>query len=122
MPLRYLFDENLCGPAWDAVERHNARAINVIDVVRVADPQDLPLGSTDPDILLWAERSDRILVTLDVATMQNHLRGHLAAGHHYPGVFLVSLGAEISYLIEMLATAVHASDPEEWRDGSCFIA
>ena len=50
------------------------------------------------------------------------MRAHLAAGRHCPGVFLVSVGAEISYLIEMLAAAAYASDAEEWYDRTNFIA
>jgi hypothetical protein len=76
----------------------------------------------DPAILLGAEKSHRILVTLDVGTMEKHVRAHLAAGRHCPGVFLVSVGAEISYLIEMLAAAAYASDAEEWYDRTHFIA
>jgi len=63
MPLRYLLDENQRGVLWHVIQRHNARGIDPIDAQRVGDPADLPLGSEDPAILLWAEREQRILVT-----------------------------------------------------------
>jgi hypothetical protein len=63
-PLRYLLDENLRGRLWQAIGVHNQTGAYPIDVVRVGDPPDLPLGSLDPDILLWAEREGRILVSL----------------------------------------------------------
>lgn len=38
MPLRYLLDENLRGPWWNAIQRHNSFGTNTIDAVRVGDP------------------------------------------------------------------------------------
>lgn len=73
MPLRYLLDENLRGLLWKAILRHNAVGIDVIDAVRVGDHPDLPLGSADPEILLWAEAADRVLVTRDKRTIATHL-------------------------------------------------
>jgi uncharacterized protein (DUF362 family) len=67
--LRYLLDENLRGVLWRAIQRHNALSVYAIDLVQVGDPPDLPLGSLDPDILLWAERQGRILVSLDKKTL-----------------------------------------------------
>ena len=55
MSLRFVLDEHLRGPAWSAVRRHNATAESPLDVVRVGDPDCIPLGTDDPAILLWAE-------------------------------------------------------------------
>ncbi len=53
MPLRFLLDENLRGRAlWQAIQQHNARGANTLDIVRVGDPPDLPLQSQDSAILL----------------------------------------------------------------------
>jgi hypothetical protein len=57
--------------------------------MRVGDPADLPLGSGDPALLLWAEREQRILVKHDPDTMPRHLADHLAAGRHSSGVFMI---------------------------------
>ena len=93
--LRFLLDEHLRGPLWLAILRHNARGGLPIDVVRVGDAPDLPLGSTDLDILLWAERESRILLSEDLHTMPGHLAQHLHAGHRSPGVFMVHAGCSI---------------------------
>lgn len=69
MAIRFVLDEHLRGPLWRAVQRHNARAEDPIDVVRVGDPPDLPLGSDDAAVLAWAERERRILVTCDKNTI-----------------------------------------------------
>ena len=62
MPLAYLLDEHLRAPSlWRALQGHNAQSLHPLDVVRVGDLPDLPLGSVDPAILLWAERAGRVL-------------------------------------------------------------
>ena len=116
MPLRFLLDENVPARIWQAIQRHNLSGADPIDVVRVGDSEDLPLGIGDPEILLWAEREDRILVTNDRSTMAAHLDAHLEAGHNSPGLFLIRPGTDIPRLVEFLAVATQASRPEEWRD------
>src|SRR5262249_7068347 len=98
MALRFLLDEHLRGPLWRAIPRHIALGGLTLDVVRVGDPPDLPLGSDDPDILLWAERQERILITEDVHTMPGFLAKHLQAGHRSPGVFVIDLSGSLAPL------------------------
>ena len=50
---------------WKAIQRHNNQGEYPIDATRVGDPDDLALRSADPDILSWAERDNRIIITLD---------------------------------------------------------
>jgi hypothetical protein len=85
MAIRFVLDEHLRGPLWRAVQRHNARAEDSIDVVRVGDPPDLPLGSDDAAVLAWAERERRILVTCDKNTMPTHSRRTLPEVTGHPG-------------------------------------
>ena len=80
MALCYLLDEHLRGPLWQGIKSPNALGLYLIDAVRVGDPIDLPLGATDPEILLWAEREGRILVSQDEATMKSYLADHLRGG------------------------------------------
>jgi hypothetical protein len=121
MALAYVFDENMPGRLYRAVQRHNRRGLHLLDVVRVGDLPDLPRGSDDPSILIWAERERRILVTLDVTTMPGHLAAHLAAGHHAPGVFTIRPKARMDDVVEYLAIIAHASDVQDWQDGSWYI-
>ena len=97
--LPFLLDEHLRGPLWLGILRHNAKGGLPIDAVRVGDSPDLPLGSGDPAILLWAEGEGRILLTEDVHTMPGHLAKHVQGGHHLPGVFVISTGSSIGQLI-----------------------
>jgi hypothetical protein len=121
VPVRYLLDEHLRGPLWAEVQRHNAAGLDLIDVVRVGDPPDLPLGSADPDILLWAEREGRVLVSADRKTMAGHLANHLRAGCHSPGVFILRPGWTARAVVDYLVLFAHAGDPASIADRSDFI-
>ena len=121
MPSRYLLDENLRGPLWQAIQKYNSSGLPPIDTLRVGDPVDLPLGSNDADILLWAEREWRILVTFDAATIPAHLAAHLVAGHHSPGVFVIRPYTTLPQIVFILALAAHAGDPAQVEDGIEYI-
>ena len=121
MPLRYPLDEHLRGPLWHAVQKHNAAGIHPLDTTRVGDPADLPLGTPDPDILIWAEREGRVLVSEDRATMATHLANHLRAGRHSPGVFLLRPGVTLPQIVDALAVAAYAGDPGAIQDRTEFI-
>jgi hypothetical protein len=112
----YVLDEHLRGSLWQAIQSHNARGSDLIDVVRVGDRPDLPLGSQDPDILIWAEREGRILVSMEEATMKTHFANHLAAGHRSPGLFLIRKNSTRQEIVDFLAAAAHASDPHDWEN------
>ena len=121
MPLCFLGDENLPGRFFRAVQRHNARGLPPLDLVRVGEPPDLPLGSVDPTILLWIETNGRILVTLDERSIPLHLINHLQSGRHVPGIFSVDPRATMAEVIEFLVLAAHASEPAEWLDHIRYV-
>jgi hypothetical protein len=121
MPLRFLLDENQRGLLWRAAHRHNLHGAHVLDLARVGDPPDLPIGSNDPEILQWAERESRILVTFDKATMAGHLAAHLQSGRHCPGVFMLRRGFSLAQIVSHLALVAYASEPWEWQDRIEFI-
>lgn len=120
MPLRFLLDEHFRGLFFRHIQRANARRELKVDAVRVGDPPDLPLGTPDGELFAWAERENRILVSLDGNTLPVHLAAHLAAGRHSPGVMLVR-AAPFSEVVEFLALAAHASEPHEWSDRISFV-
>lgn len=121
MPLRFLLDEHLRGPLWRAIQRRNATGEIRIDATRVGDLPDLPLGAGDREILVWAEREERILITADKSTMVQHLEEHLRAGRRSPGIFMILPGAALRDVLEFIALASLYSDPEEWRDRIEFL-
>ena len=119
--LRFVLDENQRGLLWRAVVRHNQIGLDFLDVTRVGDHSDLPLGSPDPDILLWCEREDRILVSSDKSTMGTHLAGHLATGHRSPGIFMFRRSARLSQIVAHLTLVAYLSDAWEWENRIEFI-
>ena len=119
--LRFLLDEHLRGPLWLALVRHNLRGGLPVDVVRVGDPADLPLGSDDAIILRWTEREGRILLTEDVHTMPGHLARHLQATHHSPGILVVRTDCSIGQLVSSLEVIAHAAEPEEFEDSISYL-
>jgi hypothetical protein len=121
MPLAYVLDEHLRGALWRAISQWNARGIDPVDVVRVGDPPDLPLGTLDPDLLAWAEHAGRILVSRDRNTLVAHLGDHLRAGARSPGIFLIRPGGTLSQVLAMLVLAALSSDPADWRDAVTYI-
>jgi GAF domain-containing protein len=122
MALRFQLDENLRGGGlWQAILQHNARGVDVLDVVRVGDPPDLPTGSTDPALLSWAEREGRILVTRDSQTMPRYLADHLQAGHHSPGVLLVRRRCPLPQVLGELVLHAHAGNPVDYQDRIAYI-
>lgn len=121
MVTRYLFDENLRGELWNAMLVQNVLSAHPIDVLRVGDMSDRPLMSPDPAILIWAEREARILITKDKKTIPRHLRNHLQAGRHCPGIFIVRQKCIVPAVIDFLAMADFASHPSEWVDLITFI-
>jgi hypothetical protein len=119
--LRFLLDEHLRGPLWLAIVRHNGQGGLPIDAIPVGDPPDLPLASDDPAILLWAEREGRILITEDVHTMPGYLTDHLLAGHHSPGVFVISVGSSIGRLVSHLELVAHAGALVDYQDTITYV-
>ena len=121
MPVTFLLDENVPGRIWRAIQRHNEDSADILDVVRVGQPDDLPFSADDRSILLWAERQGRILITEDKNTMPAHLATHLQGGHHSPGIFMVRPGTRVPDLLELLVLVTQASPSAEWRDRIEYI-
>ena len=114
---RFLLDENVDR----AVQRQLHRLSPEIGVMLVGDEDAPTRGTLDPDILMWIEHNDYILVTKNRRTMPKHFSEHLAAGGHVPGVFCIRKSLTMAELINVLYLIWYASDPEEYRDRLLFI-
>ncbi len=69
-----------------------------VDIVRA---QDVGLsGSDDPDVLEWAAREGRVLLTHDVNSMIGHAVTRVQAGMRMPGVVAVRQSLLIGKAIE----------------------
>jgi hypothetical protein len=118
--LAYLVDENLRGVLVAALLRTAAKYGLTIDVVQVGD-QDAPVrGTTDPELIRWAEDVNRIIVTNDRQTFIVHLGDHLAEGGGSPGV-MIALPVTLAALADFLVIAAVATEPEEWAGRATFV-
>ncbi len=112
MNVRFLLDENLPPRLKVAILRFNP----AIDVLRVGDPDTLPLGTLDPELLRYLEQSQRLLVTNNRTSMPQHLEAHWAAGGQIWGLFWLQPSATISRCAEELYTIWATSEAQEWVD------
>ena len=95
------------------------RRIPHLDVVRV---QDRGLtGTGDPEILEWAAREDRILLTQDANTMTGHAYARLAAGKHMAGVIVAAQDLAIGIVIEDLFLIAECTEANEWEGQVIFL-
>lgn len=110
--VRFLCDEHIHPALAEAVRNREPS----IEAVFVGDPTAPPSGSTDPELLQFAEQEGYALLTADRSTMPAHVTEHHAAGRHTNGVFLIRRGANWTQLIDDLLAIWSASDADDWRD------
>ncbi|HEX6121775.1 MAG TPA: DUF5615 family PIN-like protein [Ktedonobacterales bacterium] len=112
MKTRFLPDENRSPLVLNAL-----RALEpAIDVLRIGNAGAPPLGTLDPDVLLFCEVSQRALITNNRRSMPGHIADHLAAGHHHWGVFRLTREFSLGELAEQIHLIWAASEAEEWID------
>ncbi|MBI3976566.1 MAG: DUF5615 family PIN-like protein [Chloroflexi bacterium] len=110
--VKYLLDENVDRRLQRALLRQSPDMI----VWCVGGAGAPPAGTLDPAILIWCEASGFTLVTNNRASMPVHLREHLAAGRHVPGIFILNAHMTFVATVDELATIWGASEAEEYRD------
>ncbi|MEQ8996567.1 MAG: DUF5615 family PIN-like protein [Coleofasciculus sp. B1-GNL1-01] len=112
MKIKYLLDENL--PSFYQVQL--LRLQSNLTVWMIGNPGLPPRGTKDPDILLWCERNNFILVTSNRSSMPVHLTEHLSQGRHIPGIFVLRPRAEIGEIIDNLIFIALAAEENEFQD------
>jgi len=112
MTIRYLLDEHLNPGYRSQLVRRNSDL-----VVRIIGDLDVPpKGTLDPDILIWCEINEFILVTNNRKSMPRHLADHLAIGRHIPGILTINTDQSIGQTIEELIIIAGASFADEYQD------
>lgn len=117
MTLNYLIDENV-NVAYAKKLRRQAPNLTVWVI---GEPGVPPKGTLDPDILIWCEQRNCVLVTNDRRTMQRHLDAHLAQGHHSPGIFLLNPKFSMDSMIDELINLAHYSLNKEYEDRVIYL-
>lgn len=102
-----LVDENFNGHIVEGLARRDL-GLDLVDV------RDVGLAAApDPDILEWAARHGRVLLTHDRRTIPPFAHARVAAGQAMPGVFLVSDDMPVGQAIDEILLAVHCMTPAE---------
>jgi hypothetical protein len=117
MKVRLLLDENLTPRLKLAVLRLNP----AVDILRIGEPGTLPLGSLDPEVLVYLERSQRLLVTDNRASMPGHLQEHWDSGHHIWGLLWVRPRTPMRMLAQELVLIWETTEAEEWINALGWI-
>ncbi len=115
--IRYLLDEHVSYHLKKAVKKHDADIV----IRRIGEPCFPPLETLDPDILTWCETNQFSLVTNNRKTMPGHLKDHLAAGNHAPGIFILSSNLTMGETSYELALISIASDKDEFTDRLIYL-
>lgn len=115
---KFLLDENLD----PAIVRGVRLRDPSVDILRVGQTGAPPVSTPDPEILVYCEQEQRILVTNNRASMPEHIAVHLAAGRHYWGILTTrSRQPQLNEVIEALLLVAGASEAEEYLDRSLWI-
>jgi hypothetical protein len=108
-------DEDFNNDIWRGVVR---RAPHV-DIVRV---QDVGLREhSDQDVLTWAARENRVLLTHDVRTMTRQARERVAAGLAMPGVMEVPRYRLMGEMIEQIVLWAEVGEPHDMENLVRFL-
>lgn len=110
--IRYLLDEDTP----HAIRNQLLRREPDMDIRVVGGDMAPALGTSDPELLRWIEREGYILVSRNRRTMPRHLREHLEAGGHVPGIFLLRRGYSLGPIIGDLILIWEACRPEEYHN------
>jgi hypothetical protein len=90
-----------------------------LDIVRV---QDVGLtGKGDAEVLEWASRERRVILTHDVTTMKKHAYDRISAGLLMPGIFELSHQLPIGQAIEEILLVAEYSLENEWEGQVIFL-
>lgn len=115
--IRFLLDENTAHAIGDQLRRRQPE----IEILVIGTNPAPSIGTLDPDLLLWLEREGYCLVTRNRRSMPGHLKEHLTADHHIPGIFTLRPKASMGAVIEELLLIWTAAKMDEYRDQIIYI-
>ncbi|MEC4983939.1 MAG: DUF5615 family PIN-like protein [Oscillatoria sp. PMC 1068.18] len=112
MSIQYLIDENLPPLYQEQLRRYLPQTT----VLMVGDPDAPAKGTLDPEILLWCEQNNFILLTNNRRSMPVHLTEHLEQNHQSPGIFVLRKKFTIGEIINNLVFIAEAGDESDYQN------
>lgn len=120
MSVQYLLDENLSPVYQEQLLRYQPDL--TVSMVGELSAINIPAkGSLDPEILIWCERNNFILVTNNRTSMPVHLSEHLSQHRQVPGIFVLRPKATIKQIIEDLILIALAGEPQDYQNRITYI-
>lgn len=114
---RYLLDENVNSVLRSALLRENPN----LTVWQIGLPGAPAFGTLDPEILIWCEENEFILVTNNRRSMPVHLQDHLNANRRAAGIFILHPEMSVGETVDELILITSASSPEEYQDQIIYL-
>jgi len=114
---RLLLDENLAALYREQLLRHDPG----LTIRRIGGSDAPGISTLDPDLLIWCEKHDFVLVTNNGSTMPVHLTDHLVAGRHVPGIIVIRRRARVGQVLEHLLAILGASFENEYRNRIVYV-
>jgi Domain of unknown function (DUF5615) len=115
--IRYLLDEDTPHAIRDQLLGREPD----IEVLAVGGEMAPAIGTLDPQLLQWIEREGFVLVSRNRRTLPRHLREHLEAGGHVPGIFLLRRQSSLGQIIDDLILIRAAGRPDEYVDQLVYL-
>ena len=113
--IRFLSDEDFNR----RITRGLRRRLPSLDIVRV---QDVGLiARPDTEVLEWAAKENRVVLTHDVTTMSKHAFDRVKRKLLMPGVIEVSQDVPIGGAIEELVLIAECSLENEWQNQVIYL-
>ena len=82
----------------------------------MGEPDTPPKGTLDPEILIWCEVHNFVLLTNNRKSMPVHLADHITQGRHVPGIFIFNPDMGIGETFDELMVIAGGSFDEEYQD------
>lgn len=117
MKIQYLLDENLPSLYQQQLKGY----LPQLTVVMIGDTNVPPRGTLDPEILLWCEQNNFILVSKNRRSMPVHLAEHLGQNHQIPGIFVLRKKCTIRESINDLIFLAQAGQSEDYQNRITYI-
>jgi len=90
-------------------------------VMAVGEPNTPAKSTLDPEILIWCEAYNFILVTNNRHSMPVHLAENISQKRHVPGIFILNPEMTIGETIEELLLIAECSFDGEYQDQIVFL-
>jgi Domain of unknown function (DUF5615) len=116
---KFLIDENIATYFQEAIIQVEP-SIEVFCVGEVGMPAK---GTSDPDLLEWADRHGFVLVSFDKNTLNGYINDRFSQGKHHAGLLLIPRPGTVNLkaIVDDMILLWMATDSQEWIDRTEYL-